>query len=85
MTNSGNRESLLMVYDATSGDIVHVHQSVSSAEGVHPDDRELERRALQLASEAGHNVQRLAVLHVDPATVQRMVEYKVDTKNRSLI
>ena len=81
----GERQSLVVIYDTANGDIVHEHGCTSFPGAEHPDEQELEREALQYASEAGHDMRRLSVLHGDPAFLSRNVEYAVDTRNRMLI
>ena len=74
-----------MVYESRTGRILHIHQCVSAAGRAHPEDDELESSAFRYAAEAGHPDRSLAVLHVNPQSLQSGRNYKVDVETRALV
>jgi hypothetical protein len=84
------RIGTVVVYDVSSGRVVHTHHAVTFAGGTSLSDDELKERALKLSQEAltgsGRRIPtRLDALQVDPASVAPGVEYKVDPKQRVLL
>jgi hypothetical protein len=77
--------SIVVVYDAKSGDIVHKHECVSLRGGTHPSKQMLEKDALEQASRAGRDTTKVSLLHVDPKDLNIDAHYKVDTKTRTLV
>src|SRR5579859_4865419 len=80
----------VLVYDVSSGRVVHTHHAVTFAGGRSLSDDELKARALKLCQEAltrtGRKVPtRLDALHIDPASIAPGVEYRVDPKGRTLL
>lgn len=80
----------VLVYDVSSGRVVHTHHAVTFAGGTSLSDDELKARALKLCQEAltgsGRRIPtRLDALHIDPASIAPGVEYKVDPKRRTLL
>src|SRR5262245_32834739 len=81
--------SMVMLYDRRSGEIAHVHESVTWKGGAHPDRRTLEsdardahRHSQPTRSVASKN---LALLHVDPRKIQPGRQYRVDPKRHALV
>ena len=80
----------VLVYDVSSGRVVHTHHAVTFAGGTSLSDDELKARAVKLCQEAltgsGRRIPaRLDALHIDPASIAPGVEYKVDPKRRGLL
>lgn len=80
----------VLVYDVSSGRVVHTHHAVTFAGGTSLSDDELKARALKLCQEvltgSGRRIPtHLDALHIDPASIAPGVEYKVDPKRRSLL
>jgi hypothetical protein len=74
-----------VAYDKTSGKIHHIHEAVTM-EGAEETPRDhIERAALALAGERGHDVGSLAVLFVDSAQFEPRVRYRVDVRSRALV
>ena len=79
-------ESMVVVYDAKTGGIVHAHYSVTHKGGKHPDRQALERDALEELSRAQPSfTAKTAVLHVDPTRVTSGILYSVDAKKGALV
>jgi len=80
----------VVVYDVSSGRVIHTHHAVTFAGGTSLSDDELKARALKLSQEAltgsGHTMPtHLDALHVDPTSIAPGVEYRVDPKQRTLL
>lgn len=69
-----------VVYDKTTGEILHTHRSITF-ESRH--DRETPER--QARRHAGSKAKDAAVLEVDPSEIQDVGSYKVDVANMKLI
>ena len=90
-------QSLVVIYDPDTGDVVHRHEVVSVKGAQHPDDRtiesdawdELDRGQPTLARRLGGPAsglrERLAILHADPTKLDPDKSYRVDTKKRALV
>src|SRR5690348_13798599 len=76
--------SMVVLYDALSGQVAHTHQCVTTRGGTHPDPATLEREARAHAASA-HGTQALSALHVDPRTVAPDTLYKVDPAKGTLV
>jgi hypothetical protein len=78
--------SAVVIYDSKSGEIVHVHQSITQKGGQHPDEPTLERQAAaQVALNTKVDPNQIAFLHVEPALLQKQVEYRIDPARRALV
>jgi len=80
----------VVVYDVSSGRVVHTHHAVTFAGGTSLSDDELKARALKLSQEAltgsGHTMPtHLHALHDDQTSIAPGVEYRVDPKQRTLL
>src|SRR5215472_2241245 len=80
----------VVVYDVSSGRVVHTHHAVTFSGGRSLSDDELKTRALKLCQEAltgsGRRIpSRFDALHVDPASIAPGVEYKVHPNQRTLL
>jgi len=80
----------VLVYDVSSGRVVHTHHAVTFTGGRSLSDDELKARALKLCQEALTRTRRriptrLDALHIDPASIAPGVAYMVDPKGRSLL
>jgi hypothetical protein len=73
-----------VVYDANSGDIVHVHHVINLSGAQEPNDDEIKRSALDMASaEKGRS--RFEALMVAPERFDSSVAYQVDLKTGELV
>lgn len=80
------RWSLVVIYDESTGAVVHTHQVVTSRGGAHPDDTAIEREALELAgSGTSATGRRLSPLRVDPRSINTDSHYRVDPEKRELV
>lgn len=85
-----SEESLVIVYEKKTGQIVHGHHFVTVKGGQHPDGNARESAALEqfLAEQpkAAESVaQRYSTLEVAPSSFQPRVRYRVDIKKGTLI
>jgi hypothetical protein len=78
-------DSMAIVYDPATGQIIHTHRHSVSHGGKPPSEEALGAAAVKFASEAGHDVTKAAVLHVDPQGMKSDTHYKVDTQKRALV
>ena len=78
-------ESMAIVYDPATGNIIHTHCHSVSHGGKPPSKEAFETAAVRFASEAGHDVKNTAVLHVDSRSMKSDTHYKVDTQKRALV
>lgn len=76
--------SMVVVYDPTSGAIVHTHQELTASGGQHSDDATMEKEALGHAAGRLGGV-KLATLHVDPHSLKTDTHYRVDTARHALV
>ena len=77
--------SSVVVYDPGSGRIMHMHHFATSEGGSHPEEKAQEAAALASAAHGGVDTTKLAVLHIDPSSLQEGVSYQVDTEKRTLV
>jgi hypothetical protein len=75
----------MVVYDATTGTILHRHIAVRYPGGRVQERHELEARALELAAARGIDTNALRVLHVDRAALADEVEHRVDVDRQTLV
>jgi hypothetical protein len=90
MRHSGSfdveRESLVVLYDPGTGRIVHMHNAVTVNGGRHPDQKTMEKDALEQLSLAQPDFkERVELLEVDASTLKEGTLYRVDTKKRVLV
>lgn len=79
-------ESMVVLYDPNTGRVVHQHQVVTMKGGRHPDEKTMEKDAMeQLAHIQPGVAAKLSVLHVDPRTLKPGVLHKVDTAKHALV
>jgi hypothetical protein len=78
-------ESMVIVYDPATGEIKHTHRHSVSHGGQPPGEEALGAAALKFASQAGHDVAKASILHVDPRSLKPDAQYKVDTQKRVLV
>jgi hypothetical protein len=79
-------QSMVVVYDARTGRIIHAHYSITHKGGKHPDRPALERDALEELSRAQPSfTAKTAVLHVDPTRLTSGTLYSVDAKKVALV
>jgi len=74
--------SMVVLFDGETGIILHTHQSVTTSDGEHPSELELEAEA---RTHAGPESGRASVLHVDPRTLDAQAHYRVDTAAGRLV
>jgi hypothetical protein len=80
------RESGVVIYDTTTGEIVHRHDVVTMKGGKHPDEQTLEKDAhAQFSLAQPGRKGETAVLHINPRMLKPKTLYKVDVKNRALV
>jgi hypothetical protein len=86
MNDSKYRDSMVMIYDAATGEILHVHRVVSDVSAAHPDDEAMERQALAQAAKRRKSLPaRVEVLRVPFSSLRPRTTYKVDVEKRALI
>ena len=79
-------ESVVVIYDAKTGDILHRHDVVTAKGGKHPDESTREKDAYEQLSQAQpRQKSETAVLHADPRTLKPRTLYKVDINKRALV
>jgi hypothetical protein len=79
-------ESMVVLYDPQTGRVVHRHQVLTMKGGEHPDQKTMERDAIEQLSQAQPAVtEKFAVLHVDPRTLKLGALHKVDTAKHLLV
>jgi hypothetical protein len=76
---------LCLVYDATSGEILHTHRVVTLEGGTEPSDDEIARYAVLLAQRRAGADQRLEALHVERGALEPGRRYRVDYMNKALV
>ena len=77
--------SMVVVYDAQSGQIAHTHQVVTTRGGAHPDAKTMELLAAEHGARARNKpLAAHAFLHVDPKGFDFDASYTVDSKSQSL-
>jgi hypothetical protein len=80
------RETIIVLYDPDTGDIAHIHQTLTMKDGTHPDPKAIERDAReQLAMMQPRLDRKLEVLDVDPETVRSGGPYRVDVRKRVVV
>jgi hypothetical protein len=80
------RESVVFIFDARTGRIVHSHHVVTMKGGVHPDQKTIERDAQEQLTYAQPALRlETAILHVDPATIKPRTLYNVDVSKLVLV
>ena len=92
MKNSTSTESVehessrvCVVYDTQTGAILHVHQVVTWSRAKSPTEQEIERVALELATNDRRHRSRMGILHVKPESLLPRRNYKVDIEKLTLI
>jgi hypothetical protein len=75
----------MVVYDPSTGTILHRHIAVRYPGGRVQERQALEARALELAAARGVDTRRLRVLHVDHAALAEEVEHRVDVERQTLV
>jgi len=75
----------VIVYDAASGDIRHVHQVITMPGAVAPEQSVAERDAMLLAKEEGYESSGLSCLTVDAEKLNVQARYRVDVKRGVLV
>lgn len=74
-----------VLYDPKDGEICYIHRVVTM-EGVdETPEKEIEKRALQLAKEVEIDVKATKLLHVDASAIESNLQYSVDPKKRCLV
>ncbi len=81
------QESVVVVYDPKTGDIVHRHHAMTAKGGTHPDQKTLEHDAMEQLSVAQPHadIKNFAILHVDPAVLKSAILHKVDIAKKALV
>jgi len=79
-------ESVAVLYEPHTGQVLHRHHVVTFRGGQHPDESTIERDAReQLAHARPTLAHPVAVLHVDPRLVGSTAIHRVDTKRGVLV
>jgi hypothetical protein len=76
---------VVFIYDRATGRVVHTHQHFVVKGERHPDAKTLEAEALQEIAQRIPDLSHLAVLQVDPTTLDTEAFYKVDTHQKLLV
>ena len=80
------RESLVVLYEAETGRIVHTHKVVTYQGGKHPSKATLEKEALQqLRLAQPQFTKKPGFLHVTPTSMRPDTMYKVDSRKKVLV
>jgi hypothetical protein len=80
------QESMVVLYDAETGRIVHCHAAFTAKGGNHPDKATLESNAQRQLSLAQRNLpQKTAALHLSPREFKQGFRFRVDVKLRTLV
>jgi maleate cis-trans isomerase len=75
-----------VVYDATTGEVRHIHQVAVLPGAKGPAKGEVEARAMALAKRfTKHDPSRFKLLHVTPENLKPGMKHKVDLKSLTLI
>ena len=80
-----DRKSVVVVYNPADGRVLHRHYCYTSHGGLHPDEKALEKAALEFASLANPANAKMSILHVDPRDIKQDTEYRVDHSKRVLV
>jgi hypothetical protein len=75
---------ICVLYNA-EGAILHIHRVVTLLGGRTVPDEEVEARAKELASEAGHDIAVLHTLRVAAERYDRLATYRVDVAKKELV
>ena len=79
-------ESVVVLYEAETGQIVHTHRVVTFEDGEIPERSKLERQALEQLRLAQPRVtKRPEFLHVAPNSMKADTLYKVDRRRKVLV
>jgi hypothetical protein len=82
---AGTREHTFLIYDASSGEIVHGHKAVFFPGQEPPEAAHLERQALEVAAQVTRRkASSLRALAVDHSKLQHGAHYRVETKTGRL-
>jgi hypothetical protein len=85
-TYAVEQESLVVLYESSTGRIVHAHGSVAVNGGAHPDTATFEKDARAAFAKAQPNFKgEVGLLHVAPGIIQPGTFYEVDTKKGALV
>jgi hypothetical protein len=74
-----------VIFDPATGRIVHTHHVVTLPGATSASPEEVEQRAWQRASAAGHDPSALRAIHVDSEQLNRSASYRVDVTTLKLI
>jgi hypothetical protein len=78
-------EKLCVLYDPSTGRIVHTHRVTTMAGGRKVDKAEMEKRTRQRAKSRGRDISGLTLLHVDPETYKLGAFYEVNLRTKKLV
>ena len=79
-------ESMVILYDADTGNIVHTHRVVTFKDADHPDKATLEKQALeQLRLAQPQFTKKASLLHSAPTSMRADGVYKVDKQKKVLV
>jgi len=80
------QESVVIIYDVSTGDIAHRHDVVTMKGAVHPDQKTREKDAMSQFRQAQPGFAgETAALHVDRSAFKPSTLYKVDPQRRSIV
>jgi hypothetical protein len=75
-----------LVYDPSSGKIIHVHEAMAVPGVALPDENELESEARKLAHKVtGLSTSHLAVMRIKREDMKSDTYYEVDSKNKVIL
>ena len=78
-------ERLCVVYERSSGEIVHTHRVVTLEGGHEPSDDEMAAYAVSLASRRRGSTERLETLHVASDALQPGRRYRIEHEHKRLV
>ncbi|WP_137389349.1 hypothetical protein [Rhodoligotrophos defluvii] len=79
-----------VVFDRDTGNVAHIHDSITFEGGEMPSREAIEARAMELARQfaaerPGIDLDRLDILHVSPEEVEEVMVPRVDVQARKLV
>jgi hypothetical protein len=75
-----------VVYEPSSGKIIHIHEALAVPEVALPDENELESEARNIAhKDTGLSTSGLAVMKINREDMKPDTYYEVDSKNKVLL
>lgn len=74
-----------VLFDKSSGAIVHRHSVITVDGGVEPTDEDVDSRSMQVAGELGIDADKTELLRIDEEDLEPGAQYRVDLESRKLV